>query len=113
MKQERELKTVALMIELYCHAKHGRKKRELCSECAALMEYVKLRRSKCPFGAKKTFCSNCRIHCYEPGMRERIRTVMRYSGPRIVFRHPLIAIRHLAESKRQNKKLIKRGESND
>ena len=28
-------------------------------------------------------------------MREKIRTVMRYSGPRMLGKHPIAAIRHL------------------
>ena len=34
-------------------------------------------------------------HCYKPEMRERIRQVMRYSGPRMITKHPVAAIRHL------------------
>ena len=30
-----------------------------------LKEYVSLRLNKCPFGENKTFCSNCKIHCYK------------------------------------------------
>ena len=26
----------------------------------------------------KTFCSNCRVHCYRSEMREEIRKVMRF-----------------------------------
>ena len=33
----------------------------------------------------KTFCSNCRAHCYRLEMREEIRKVMRFSGPRMIF----------------------------
>ncbi len=41
------------------------------------------------------FCSKCPIHCYKPKMREHIREVMRYSGPRMIFYHPIIAIKHM------------------
>lgn len=107
MEQEKELKVVTLMIERYCHGNHKTKRHELCEECSALLDYVKFRRSKCPHGDHKPFCSNCRIHCYKPEMREKIRAVMRYSGPRIVFRHPVLATRHLIESKREKRKLEK------
>ena len=50
----------------------------------------------------KTFCSNCKVHCYKPDMREQIRRVMRYSGPRMIKTHPILAIRHLIESKLEN-----------
>lgn len=107
MKKEKELQVVTLMIERYCHGKHKTRKHELCDECSELLEYVKMRREKCPHGDNKPFCSNCKIHCYKPEMRERIRAVMRYSGPRIVFRHPILATRHLIECKRQKKRLAK------
>ena len=81
MKQEKEIETVSLMIGLYCQKKHGTKKGELCPECRQLLEYVKFRRMKCPWGDKKPFCANCSIHCYKPDMREKIARVMRFSGP--------------------------------
>ena len=111
MDKEKELKVVALMVESYCHGNHGTKKHALCDECNELLEYVKMRRDKCPHGDNKPFCSNCKIHCYKPEMRERIRAVMRYSGPRIVFRHPILATRHLIESKKEKKKLEREAKS--
>lgn len=104
MDKEKELRVVTLMIKRNCKGNHGTKKGGLCPECAELLKYVELRRSKCLFGDKKPFCSNCKIHCYKPEMREKIRNVMRYSGPRIVLDHPILAIRHLVESKREKKK---------
>lgn len=104
MKQSKELEVVELMIRLYCAKKH-KGKEGLCAECNELLEYVKLRRSKCPWGDNKPFCSNCKIHCYKPDMRAKIKDVMKFSGPRIVFRHPIIAVKHLIETKRQKKKL--------
>ena len=106
MKESKELEVVELMIRLYCKNKH-KCKDGLCTECNELLEYVKLRRSKCPWGDKKPFCSNCKIHCYKPDMRTKIKDVMKFSGPRIVFRHPIIAVKHLIETKRQKKKLKK------
>lgn len=64
-----------------------------------------IRRSKCPYSDDKPFYSNCKIHCYKPEMREKIRRVMRYSGPRIVLDHPVLATRHLIERKQEKKKL--------
>ena len=107
MKQRKEIETVTLMIELYCHKNHNTKKHELCPECQELLDYVKLRRSKCPHGDNKPFCANCKIHCYKPVMREKIRKVMRFSGPRIVMYHPIIAFKHLIETKKEKKKMEK------
>ena len=109
-KREREKQTVALMIRLYCRKKHGTKD-ELCHECQKLHDYAMLRSDKCPFMETKTFCSNCKVHCYKPDMREKIRDVMRFSGPRMIFHHPVMAIRHVIESKKEKKRLEKTNES--
>ena len=103
-KREQEKQVVFLMIKLYCNKKH-RTKGSLCDECMKLSEYASLRSEKCPFMETKTFCSNCRVHCYKPEMREKIREVMRFSGPRMIFYHPVMAIRHVIESKREKKRL--------
>ncbi len=101
-KRQREKKTVALMIKLYCRKKHGTKS-ELCPECKALSEYAAMRSDKCPFMESKTFCSNCKVHCYKPDMREKIREVMRFSGPRMILYHPIMAVRHVIESKKEKR----------
>ena len=109
-KREQEKQTVSLMIRLYCSKKHGSKK-ALCSECETLRQYAVLRSDKCPFMETKTFCSNCHVHCYHPKMRERIREVMRFSGPRMLFHHPIMAIRHVLESRKEQRRLEKENES--
>lgn len=105
-KREQEKKVVALMIKLYCKRNHHTKG-ALCEECAQLEEYARMRSDKCPFMETKTFCSNCKVHCYKPDMREKIREVMRFSGPRMMFHHPILAIRHVVESKKEKKHLEK------
>lgn len=92
-KLQHERRVVRDMIALYCRNNHGTK--ELCDECRELAEYADSRTLKCPFMAEKSFCSQCKVHCYSPQMREKIRTVMRYSGPRMISHHPIDAIRHL------------------
>lgn len=96
---EREQKTVARMIRIYCHHREGN--RELCPDCAALLEYAMARLSNCPFGNRKTSCRKCAVHCYRPDMKARIRMVMRYSGPRMILYHPVAAIRHLISELRR------------
>ena len=103
LKREREKETVSLMISIYCRKNHGGK--ALCPDCAALDAYARLRSDKCPFMETKTFCSNCKVHCYKPEMREKIRAVMRFSGPRMIFHHPIMAIRHVIETKKEKKRL--------
>ena len=99
-KREREKVMVSQMIALYCRGNHHTGK-GLCEECARLEEYARMRSDKCPFMETKTFCSNCKVHCYQPQMREQIRQVMRYAGPRMLFHHPAMAIRHLIESHKE------------
>ena len=103
-KREREKKIVSEMIALYCHKKHGTKG-HICDDCAALNAYAQMRSDKCPFMETKTFCSNCRVHCYKPEMREKIREVMRFSGPRMLTVHPVMALRHVIESKREKRRM--------
>jgi hypothetical protein len=86
-----EKKTVYMMIEIYCHKHHGTKK-GLCEECQALYDYTVLKYDKCPFGAGKPVCSKCKVHCYKPQKREQIKEIMRYSGARMLFRHPIHTI---------------------
>lgn len=93
-KRALEQQTVEEMIHLYCHKVHTTKD-GLCNECRALSNYAKLRSQKCPFIEEKTFCSNCEVHCYKEDMRDQIRIVMRYSGPRMLLHHPVMAIRHV------------------
>lgn len=102
-KRAREKRVVAEMITLYCrdHHKDGQAP---CPDCAALIAYAHLRSDKCPFMETKTFCSNCTVHCYQPDMREKIRQVMRYAGPRMLKTHPILAIRHLIESKLEKRR---------
>ena len=106
-KAEHEQRIVRDMIALYCRKVHGR--RELCDECQALVRYAEERTARCPHMAEKTFCSQCKTHCYSPAMREKIREVMRFSGPRMLLYHPVAALRHLyytklANSNSKNKK---------
>lgn len=102
-KREREKRIVGDMIALYCKRNHSGG--ALCEDCRALLDYARARTDKCPMMESKTFCSNCRIHCYSPQMREKIRAVMRFSGPRMLTVHPVAAIRHLIESKAEKRRL--------
>lgn len=93
-KRERESRVMAEMISLYCRDVHHTAKGSLCPECAALSAYAQKRIVRCPFMRTKTFCSVCSVHCYAPEQQEKIREVMRYSGPRILFRHPVMCVHH-------------------
>ncbi|MDF6012760.1 nitrous oxide-stimulated promoter family protein [Vibrio harveyi] len=95
-----EFKTVKAMVEVYCKDHHGTKG-ELCAECRELLEYAEVRLDRCPYGEDKPTCNKCPIHCYKPEPKEQMRLVMRYSGPRMLLKHPILAIRHLVHEKRE------------
>lgn len=90
---EQEKRVVAQMIALYCRHKEGNG--TLCPHCKALLEYAHARLSHCRYGEGKPTCKQCPVHCYSPRMREQIRTVMRYAGPRMLFYHPCSSLKHL------------------
>jgi hypothetical protein len=92
-KMEKEIKTAELMIDFYCHGHHSSRK-GLCPECLKLLDYVKQRLENCPLKENMLKCSKCAVHCYKPGMREKIRAVMKYSGPRMLYRHPILTGKH-------------------
>jgi hypothetical protein len=91
---DRDMRTVAAMVRIYCADRH-RTRAELCEQCSHLLSYADDRLAKCPFGEEKTTCRDCPIHCYRPAERTAMKDVMRYAGPRMLWRHPLLAIRHL------------------
>jgi hypothetical protein len=104
----RENKTIAVMVTLYCRDHHAvpappgggpADAGGLCPECAELLDYARLRLDRCRYGADKPTCAKCATHCYTPAMRERVREVMRYSGPRMLRRHPVLAVAHLVDGR--------------
>lgn len=94
------------MLQLYCRAHHNSS--ELCPDCAALGDYARRRLERCRFGEGKPTCAKCPIHCYKPDMRERVREVMRWAGPRMLLRHPLLALYHLLDGRRPAPELPRR-----
>ena len=96
----RERRTVQTMIAMYCRDHHGAPG-QICAECLALREYAMARLDRCVYGLGKPACKHCPVHCYRKSMRESMRAVMRYAGPRMVWEHPLMAIRHALDSRRK------------
>jgi len=89
----REKKTIKAMVSIYCKAKHNTRNAP-CPECNQFFEYAKTRLENCPFQENKTTCGKCRIHCYKPDMRDKVKAIMRYSGPRMLLHHPGLAMHH-------------------
>lgn len=93
IRRMRELKTIEIMVRMYCQ--HHHRGAPLCVECAELFDYAQRRLQRCVFGDAKPNCAKCVVHCYNAAMRENIRVVMRWGGPRMLLRHPILGIRHL------------------
>ncbi|MFW9826528.1 MAG: nitrous oxide-stimulated promoter family protein [Candidatus Thorarchaeota archaeon] len=101
---EKERKTIKTMIRMYCKNHHD-PKLELCDNCSQLFDYASKRLQYCQYGESKPICENCTIHCYKPDMREKVRKVMRYSGPRMIYTHPIMGFRHLFKKLRKTENL--------
>jgi hypothetical protein len=89
----KEARTVEAMVRIWCADRHGGT--ALCEECAALLEYTSTRVSRCPHGEHKPACKDCAIHCFREPQRGDMQQVMRYAGPRMAKKHPLMALQHL------------------
>ena len=97
---KREARTVEVMIQLYCKNHHGLTVKD-CPSCSELQNYALDRLNHCPFSEGKTSCKNCPIHCYKPGIKDDIKQVMRYSGPRMMLRHPVLTAFHFIDNTRK------------
>jgi hypothetical protein len=108
----REKKTISAMMRIYCRDHHlgadG-----LCAECAALLDYAHRRLDTCPFHEEKPACNHCEVHCYSAVMRERVRGVMRYAGPRMLWPHPILSLYHLLDKRRPVPNLKPRASSDE
>lgn len=105
----REQRTLNVMVHMYCAGNHrgagpgnsdAERKDVFCERCSRLLAYAEQRIDRCRFGDDKPTCARCTVHCFQTDMREQVREVMRYSGPRMTFRHPYLALRHLFDRRR-------------
>jgi len=93
---ERERYTIRIMIEIFCRHHHN-SDQALCANCQQLYDYAMQRIDRCPYRDDKPTCVKCPIHCYKQDMRENVRRVMRYAGPRMIFSHPVLTIMHYVD----------------
>lgn len=97
-----EFKTIVAMVNIYCRAHHnGSDERDPCSSCQELISYARKRLLSCPFQGNKPTCGKCKVHCYKKSMQDRVKRVMRFAGPKMVYHHPIMALTHLLDSKRK------------
>lgn len=98
---EWEKKTVSVMIRIYCRSKH-KNNNNLCEECSRLEAYAHLRLEKCKYGEEKPSCKQCPTHCYNPENKQKIKEVMKYSGPRMILYSPLRALKYLCKGSQKS-----------
>jgi hypothetical protein len=96
----REWQTIAAMIRCYCEG-HHHVGTDLCPECRELLDYATVRLERCRFGDEKPVCVKCPVHCYQRARREQVKAVMRYAGPRMLWRHPILSLRHWVDGFRK------------
>jgi len=94
---ESEKETMATMVTLYCRGNHDGL--SLCHRCTDLILYADGRLDGCPFGDSKGACRGCSVHCYDEEHRAYMSEVVRYSGPRMILHHPLMAFRYILDSR--------------
>ncbi|ACS85835.1 nitrous oxide-stimulated promoter family protein [Musicola paradisiaca] len=92
---QREIQTITHMVALY--EKAFPPPEYSPEQYTQLLAYAVKRLEKCYYGENKPACKHCPIHCYQPAKREAIKAVMRWSGPRMLIHHPILAIRHLID----------------
>lgn len=100
IRRARELKTIEAMVSMYCRGHGHGGGVPLCTGCAELLEYATRRLERCVFGDAKPTCANCIVHCYSADMREQVRVVMKWAGPRMLLRHPILGILHVLDGRR-------------
>jgi hypothetical protein len=93
---EREKRTIEAMLQIYCKDLHDGNG-SLCGECSQLLDYAWRRLAGCPFREAKPACNHCQVHCYSKDKRRKVQAVMRYAGPRMMYRHPYLSLRHLLD----------------
>lgn len=91
---DREKKSVKCMIEIYCRSVHEMRG-GICPDCRDMLDYSFNRLDNCRLLPDKPTCARCPVNCFSPAMRERVRAVMRYASPRMIFKHPVMALLHV------------------
>ena len=103
----REHETIQAMVKIYCSKHHQSEKKEVCNDCAELIRYARKKLEKCPFQENKSTCGKCTIHCYKKDMKEKVIAIMRYSGPKMIRKHPVMAFQHFLDSRKPAPQLKK------
>lgn len=125
-RRQSEKVTYLAMAELYCLKKHPDRPKIrvtadevgadpkfrgwlLCETCRKRALGVVKRTDRCPHMAYKTFCHECPRPCHPPS--EEDRDMMKFSGPRLMGRHPVLAFRffgYLLRTKYRHAKALRK-----
>ncbi|MBW2659601.1 MAG: nitrous oxide-stimulated promoter family protein [Deltaproteobacteria bacterium] len=101
LRLQKEFNTIKTMVKLFCKD-HHQPEDQICEECSELVNYAGERLRNCPFHDNKSTCGKCSIHCYRKDMQEKIIAIMRYAGPRMAWKHPVIALQHFINSRKKS-----------
>jgi len=109
---QKDLRTLALFVLVYCRHHHGEAPKEpltlkthdveaiagrslpLCDGCRKLLAHAMVKRTRCPMSPKPA-CKHCPVHCYHPSYRQQIREVMKFSGKKMLLSGRLDYLFHL------------------
>lgn len=86
-----------MMMRIYCNDHHHTTE-AICNDCQSLLDYAHRRLDNCPFEEHKPACNHCTVHCYSSNRKFQVKQVMRYAGPRMIYKHPLLALQHLLDT---------------
>lgn len=109
-KEVRDLKVLLQFTAVYCREQHVSdraavstaetelqnlplRRYPVCSACRNFLLYALERRLRCPL-AEKPLCKHCRVHCYKPEYRQKVREIMRFSGQYLIRRGRLDLLWH-------------------
>ena len=99
-KNRKDLRVLGSFINVYCRENHKEPAKQafyivdedlqtrlrglnLCSDCSRLLEHGIAKLSLCLYDPRPS-CRKGKTLCYAPGYREKVRTVMRFSGTYLI-----------------------------
>lgn len=94
---ERDRATLEAIGSIYCRRHHRDIVKDgtgLCASCREAVEATLERAQSCPNGHRDN-CQDCSVKCQRGEGQQRIREIMRYAAPRMLFRHPLMTFVYL------------------
>lgn len=102
----REKRMLDAMVLIYCKANNCYGSAP-CVKCTKLGVYAKSRLEHCRFQEKKPVCGRYDLTCYDLQNKDYAEEVFTYAGPRMMFEHPLLGIKHFQDAFRNNVQLNK------